>query len=111
MNKKIMLTIIAILLISTIITGCTETINPNIIKEETIRIGTSLPLTGKGATYGKWERQGLELAVSEINAKGGIQGKTIELIIDDNEFKTEKALNIINKFVYMNNLKMTYSPT
>ena len=51
--------------------------------EEPIKIGLDNPLTGTYAELGKNERIGCELAVEQINAKGGILGRQVELLVED----------------------------
>jgi branched-chain amino acid transport system substrate-binding protein len=51
--------------------------------DEPIRIGLSAPLTMQFADNGKWMRQGAELAVKEINAKGGVNGRPLQLFVED----------------------------
>ena len=58
-----------------------------------IQIGGIGPLTGSAATYGIATKQGAEIAVQEINAKGGIQ---FELNFQDDEATEEKAVNAYN---------------
>ena len=50
---------------------------------EPIRIGLSAPLTMQFADNGKWMRQGAELAVKETNASGGINGRKLQLFVED----------------------------
>ena len=49
---------------------------------DTIKLGGMLPLSGRAADLGIACKQGAELAVKEINAKGGVLGKKFELLID-----------------------------
>lgn len=58
-----------------------------------IKIGSSGPLTGDYAQYGEGVRNGIELAVEEINAMGGIQ---FEPSMEDDEADSEKAVNAYN---------------
>jgi branched-chain amino acid transport system substrate-binding protein len=51
--------------------------------EETIKFGLDNPLTGTYAELGKNEQMGCELAIDEINAKGGILGRKVELLVED----------------------------
>jgi branched-chain amino acid transport system substrate-binding protein len=51
--------------------------------EDTIKIGLDNPLTGTYAALGKNERIGCELAVEQINDKGGILGRKVELLVED----------------------------
>jgi len=59
-----------------------------------VKIVANLPITGPASGIGIENRDGLELAVNELNSSGGINGKTIELIILDNETDLEKAKEI-----------------
>jgi branched-chain amino acid transport system substrate-binding protein len=54
-------------------------------KGGTIKIGMMADLSGKTALSGKFKKMGAELAVEEINAQGGIAGKKLELIVEDNQ--------------------------
>ena len=65
--------------------------------QNTIRIGAILPISGPIAAYGAKTRDAIKLAVEEINAKGGILGKKLELIVEDDETNPEKAYNAFKK--------------
>jgi len=56
-----------------------------------IKIGVAEALTGNAAQYGVPIRRGFELAASEINGSGGINGQKIELFIEDEQGKKEEA--------------------
>ncbi|GGA26614.1 ABC transporter substrate-binding protein [Psychrobacillus lasiicapitis] len=58
---------------------------------ETIKIGANLELSGAVASYGTSEADAIDLAVEEINADGGIDGKKIELIKVDNKSDAAEA--------------------
>jgi len=59
-----------------------------------ITIVANLPITGPGSGIGIENRDGLQLAVDELNASGGINDRNIELVIIDNETKLDKAKEI-----------------
>ena len=59
----------------------------------TIKIGMAGPLTGGAAVYGTAVKAGMEIAIEEVNAKGGIQ---FELLSQDDEHDAEKAVNAYN---------------
>lgn len=65
-----------------------------------IKIGVITPLTGDGATYGMATKRGLDLAAEEINNKGGIKGKKLKLIYEDDQMKPEMGINAINKLIH-----------
>ncbi|MBI2017038.1 MAG: ABC transporter substrate-binding protein, partial [Candidatus Rokubacteria bacterium] len=54
-----------------------------------IRIGFPLPLTGPFAAIANDMQQGAQLAVDELNAKGGILGRKVELLIRDDQLKPQ----------------------
>lgn len=69
-------------------------------KQETIKIGAVLSLSGPGTYNGEEVRDGMLLAVDEVNARGGINGRKIELIIEDsksNPGEGKEAFNRIEK--------------
>ena len=65
----------------------------------TIRIGEFASLTGKEATYGQASHKGSLLAVEEINAAGGVLGKKLELITEDNQSRAGESGTIVRKFI------------
>ena len=66
---------------------------------ETIKIGFFAPLTGPVAADGASARQSVELAVKEINDRGGIAGKKIELVIYDDRLDPKEAVSIAHKLI------------
>lgn len=63
----------------------------------TFKIGGIGPLTGDAASYGISVKQGAQVAVDEINAAGGVNGMTLELIFEDDECNEEKSVSAYNK--------------
>lgn len=68
-------------------------------KTDTIRIGGILPLTGFGAFEGGQFINGMQLAINEINEKGGINGKELELVIEDSQSNPQEAVNAFNNLI------------
>ena len=66
---------------------------------ETVKIGGIGPLTGDNANYGISVKQGVELAIKEINAAGGIGGQQIELSFQDSQGDPESAANAYGKLM------------
>lgn len=75
----------------------------NVAKEEVIKIGFCMPLTGNSATSGKYAEMGADLGVKTINENGGItiDGVTykFELVKEDNEGKSDVTVNAFNKLI------------
>ncbi|MBI2517635.1 MAG: ABC transporter substrate-binding protein [Opitutae bacterium] len=67
--------------------------------EDTIKIGEYGAFTGANADFGIAARKGVILAVEEANAAGGVLGKKIELLIEDNQSKQGESATIAKKFV------------
>jgi len=65
--------------------------------QETINIGAVLPLTGANATIGEDIRRGIVLAAEHVNAKGGVLGKRLNVIIEDSGGNPSTALNAARK--------------
>ena len=64
-----------------------------------IVIGVSTPKTGPLATASEWEMWGVDLAVEEINAAGGLLGRKVELMVLDNKCNPSEGVNVANKLV------------
>ncbi len=67
--------------------------------QDTIKIGEFASLTGKEATYGQASHKGTLLAVEEINAAGGVLGRKLELLTEDNQSKAGESSTIVRKFI------------
>ena len=72
---------------------------------ETIKVGGIFPLSGAVSVYGIECKNGVEMAISEINAAGGIDGKMLELIAEDDEGQPEKTVNAYQKLTTRDNVK------
>jgi branched-chain amino acid transport system substrate-binding protein len=69
-----------------------------------IKIGEFASLTGKEATFGQMSHQGTELAIEEMNAKGGVLGKKLKLITEDNQSKQGESKTIARKLISRDNV-------
>lgn len=96
--KKIILALTVVSLVS-VLAGCDLQNNQSqSTAKEPIKIGYSGALTGPLASLGKNNMQGVELAVEEINAAGGINGRKVEVSYQDDKFEGQETLNNYNKF-------------
>lgn len=66
--------------------------------QEPIRIGLSTPITGSQAENGVGTQAAVEIAVEEINAAGGINGRPVELVIQDSKSDPTQAAQIATMF-------------
>ncbi len=96
--KKFIAMMLAVLMLATMLTACggggNETSNPAANDgNAAIKLGMCGPLTGGASVYGTAVKAGMEIAVEEINALGGLQ---FELMSQDDEHDGEKAVNAYN---------------
>jgi branched-chain amino acid transport system substrate-binding protein len=66
---------------------------------ETVKVGVLLPLTGAQAKFGEIEKRSFEMAAEEINAKGGVNGKKIELLFEDDTGKPDVGRSGMEKLI------------
>jgi branched-chain amino acid transport system substrate-binding protein len=67
--------------------------------QDTIKIGVTQPLTGAFAASGNYVAQGAKIAEDEINKAGGVLGKKIELIVEDNKSNPTEAVATAEKLI------------
>ena len=67
--------------------------------QEVLKLGIPLPLTGTNAKFGEIEKKSYEIAMEEINAKGGVKGKKIVLEFEDSQGKPEVARSIVERLI------------
>ncbi|MDD7015045.1 MAG: ABC transporter substrate-binding protein [Treponema sp.] len=65
----------------------------------TIKVGGIAPLSGEVAVYGVECKNGIDLAVEEINAAGGVLGQQFEFIFEDDQGKSDQSVNVYKKLV------------
>lgn len=83
-----------LLLTGVLFISCNKTDSSN-----EILIGEFASLTGSEATFGQSEHNGLVLAVEETNNSGGIMGKKIKLITEDNQGKPSETQTVVQKLI------------
>lgn len=76
-----------------------------------IKIGVAEALTGGAAQYGIAIRNGFQLAAEEINAKGGVGGNRLQLVIEDEQGKKEEAITVFKKLIFQDKVLMIFGPT
>lgn len=70
----------------------------------TLKVGVYGSLTGSDATFGQSTKKGIELAVKEINAAGGIGGAKITLQVEDDQGRPEEAATVVDKLISQDNV-------
>ncbi|MSR67196.1 MAG: ABC transporter substrate-binding protein, partial [Pedosphaera sp.] len=79
------------------LSGCKK--DPGGSGDNVIRIGEFASLTGKEATFGISSHEGTVLAIEELNAAGGVLGKKLELLTEDDLSKAGESATVVNKLI------------
>lgn len=66
---------------------------------DSVKVGIVLPLTGDFAKFGEIEKNSFELALDEINGSGGINGKQLELVIEDDTGRPDVGRSVTEKLI------------
>ena len=99
-------TLITVLALSLVLSGCLKTSEEKEVKEEVIKIGVILPLTGNAAVYGLSAKEGIDLSLEDINNTGGINGKTIQMIYEDSQCDSTKAVSAAHKLINIDKVQI-----
>jgi branched-chain amino acid transport system substrate-binding protein len=67
--------------------------------QQTLKFGLAMPLTGSQSSYGKDQIKATEWAVADINAKGGVNGKKLEVIVLDTQADPTIGINAVNRLI------------
>lgn len=89
--KKTMILGLVLLLIMTSLAACSSK------SDDIVKVAVAAPLTGDYAEYGTGFKNAVELMAEEWNAKGGVLGKKIEIVLYDDKNNGEEAANIAEK--------------
>ena len=79
---------------------------PSAHAQDVYKIGMSAGLTGYAATVDRAWRDGVEVAIAALNAKGGIAGRKIELVVEDNRSEPQEAVTVYRKMISSDKVNM-----
>lgn len=102
--------VLTALVLSTVLAGLAAGCGGGEKKADTIKVGANLEMTGGSASYGISSKNAIELAFKEINEKGGINGKQLELVVADNKSEAAEATNAMQKLVSQDNVVAVIGP-
>ena len=71
---------------------------PSVRAAETVQLGASIPVTGEYAGYGEVFKNAFDLALENINADGGINGRPLEIMIEDSQGNPAVSKRIARNF-------------
>lgn len=91
-TPRVLLPLLVLLALIGALTSCAK-------HEAEIKVGEYGSLTGSTATFGISSKNGIELFVDNLNAQGGIGGKKIHVLVEDDQSKPEEAATAVNKLI------------
>ncbi|GAA2183888.1 ABC transporter substrate-binding protein [Brooklawnia cerclae] len=101
----------AVLLGAAFLTACGASSGELVTSSDVIRIGVAHELSGWAAGYGTDSLRGIELAVEQVNAAGGVRGKQIELITHDTLSDPAKAMTMTTRLMMQERVVAVIGPT
>ena len=94
--------LVFVLMTILILGGCSKK------EADEIKIGAIIPLTGSSAQYGKWMKDALDMACKEINDDGGINGKQLSIIYEDEAGDPKTAASAMQKLADIDRVPIVF---
>jgi branched-chain amino acid transport system substrate-binding protein len=104
--KKYMKASLGFIVIILIIIGVAMSHQP---KDDTITFGFVGPLSGFGAVWGEEQKIAIDIAVGEINQSGGIGGKKIKVLYEDNKCTARDSVTAVQKLISVDKVRLVFS--
>lgn len=104
-SSKVMMIIALALIAAVLFVGCNKGNEEETALTE-VKIGGVYPLSGNVAVYGIEARNGVDLAIAEINANGGILGVPVNHLAEDDEGSADKSVNAFKKLNTQDGVKL-----
>ena len=109
MNKKSIITLLLVVAVAIAGYFIWKTTKSTSNNSEKYIIGCSTPLTGEGANYGRSTKEGIDLAVDELNSAKYLD-KPIEIVYEDDKINPNDGINAVNKLVNSNKVPVIIGP-
>lgn len=90
---------LAVLAVWPLLAGCNKSTPESSAESSTIKVGEFASLTGSEATFGQSSHKGTQLAIDDLNAGGGVLGKKIDLIYEDNQSQAGQSAIVVRKLI------------
>ncbi|MCF7865433.1 MAG: penicillin-binding protein activator [Candidatus Pacebacteria bacterium] len=112
MNKTNIRVAVGILIVLVVLFGSNTTLfkKSNTDSTNEIKLGSILILSGEGASWGEASKNGIDLAVKEINQQGGIDGKKLTVAHEDNMSDPSRAISAFRKLTTSDEVKYIIGP-
>jgi len=82
-----------------VLTGCNKPAGGNAVSSDVIKVGEFASLTGSEATFGQSSHQGTQMAMDDLNAAGGVIGKKIQLLTEDDQSQAGQPATVVRKLI------------
>lgn len=105
MNKKVWIGVVIVVAAVAVALMIMQPWGPS---SKSINLGATFPLTGEVASYGQKAKRGIEMAVAEQNAKGGLLGKQIVMDFQDDRNDKKEAVSIMTKFATIDKVPVVF---
>src|SRR3990172_6372188 len=79
------------------------------VAEQPIKVGVNFPMTGGLSIYGEPLYEGLMLGIEEVNKAGGVNGRPMQIILEDNGGKPQNAVSAAQKMIETDNVHIMLS--
>ncbi|RMI35606.1 ABC transporter substrate-binding protein [Nocardia stercoris] len=96
-GRRVFAGVLSVAAVAGVLTACSDSGSAG--AGDTVYLGVSGPRTGPNAEYGRLWQQGFDLALAQINAAGGIDGKKVALKWEDSQSDPKQTVPIATKFV------------
>jgi len=111
MQKKLIAVAMSALLMAGVLAGCGGgPSKESKASADVIKVGGNFEMSGGVANYGTQAVKGIELAIKQANAAGGVMGKQIELVLADNKSEAAEATNAITKLITQDKVVAVFGP-
>ena len=104
---------VALLIVVVLLTGCSSSLENELQQTETrniLKVGFTGPLTGELTSWGQNSLAGAKLAVTEVNAKGGVLGREVQLVAEDDVCDATRGVNGVNKLIFVDRVEGMVGP-
>ncbi len=83
----------------------------NALAAGAVKIGAALSMTGAAAVYGATQKNGILLAVDEVNRGGPVKGVKLDAVVEDDGSSKEQAINVFQRFINRDRVSAIIGPT
>jgi branched-chain amino acid transport system substrate-binding protein len=85
--------------VSLLLTGCNKPPGESAATRDFIKVGEFASMTGSEATFGQSSHNGTALAIDDLNAAGGVLGKKIQLLTEDDQSQAGQPATVVRKLI------------